>query len=562
MPDESPIITRFAPSPTGHLHIGGARTALFCWAYARRTGGKFLIRIEDTDQARSSEASARGILEDLAWLGIGWDEGPVLDRTPPLGGDPRHVAPFEQSKRLHIYNKVIDDMIARGLAYADDTAPEVLAAGRKEAEAQKRTFRFHPPEVPPIDRQRALMASGKPHVVRFRAADEPVKVIDQVLGDVAFGPGEVDDFVLRKADGYPTYHFGVVVDDELMGVTHVLRGQEHLMNTPRHVALQKALGYRTPVYAHMPLIFNDQGAKMSKRERDQAARKAVKDAKMEAPPAGCTVDAATFGAWLGDTKRQLETTQLESLAAAMNLSLPEVSVDDFRRAGYLPEVICNFIALLGWNPGTKNADGTNVERFDMAFLAANFDLERIGKTNARFDRKKLSAFNADAIGAMADDVFAQRWLDWTQHYGPVDAAAAMKALAPDKLVLLARAVKPRARTLREALKPAVFALVSDDALAFDSASMDKALRANGGAGKGLLAEFASRLKAYEPMTPEGINALIESFAAQKGVKVGDAAQPIRLAVTGSTVSPGLGETLCVLGKASVLRRIERCLAAV
>ncbi|MFN7022901.1 MAG: glutamate--tRNA ligase family protein, partial [Phycisphaerales bacterium] len=175
----------------------------------------------------------------------------------------------------------------------------------------------------------------------------------------------VDDFVLRKADGFPTYHFGVVVDDEFMGVTHVLRGQEHLMNTPKHVMLQKVLGYRTPVYAHMPLIFNDQGAKMSKRERDQAARAAVKKAGLAEPPAPAAtlIPREAFAAWLGDTKRQLESEQLEALAEAMHppLALPEVSVDDFRRAGYLPEVICNFIALLGWNPGTRDEAGKEIE---------------------------------------------------------------------------------------------------------------------------------------------------------------------------------------------------------
>lgn len=566
-------ITRFAPSPTGHLHIGGARTALFCWAYARRTTGSFLIRIEDTDQARSSEASAKGILEDLAWLGILWDEGPELmpaalgpsapvpGPRPPvpslIGGDPRHIAPFEQSKRLDIYNSVINDMLAAGKAYADFSPPEKLAEARKAAEAAKQTFRYHPPDseiLPPAEQQRRI-AAGEKHVIRFRATEDPITVTDEVLGEVAFGPGEVDDFVLRKADGYPTYHFGVVVDDEKMGVTHVLRGQEHLMNTPRHAALQKALNYRTPVYAHMPLIFNDQGAKMSKRERDQTARKAVKDAKLTAPPPGCTTDASTFTAWLADTKRQLETGQLESLAAAMNLALPEVSVDDFRKAGYLPEVICNFIALLGWNPGD------NLEHFDMDFLASRFDLGRIGKTNARFDRKKLSSFNADAIGKMPDEAFADRWLAWCGTYAPPEAARSLSALPRDRLTLLARAVKPRARTLREALKPASFALVADDALTFDPAGVDKVLKADNGAGRALLLALGERLSALPDFDPASINAVIESFAAEKGLKTGDAAQPLRVAVTGSTVSPGLGETLAVLGKPSVMKRIERCAAA-
>lgn len=551
------VITRFAPSPTGHLHIGGARTALFCWAFARKHGdsGRFLIRIEDTDQARSSEASARGILEDLAWLGIFWDEGPALGSC---GGDPRSVAPFEQSKRLAIYNGVIDSMLHSGRAYADFSPAEKLAEMRKAAEAAKRTFRYHPPdsEIPPLADQRAKMAAGASHVIRFRASEEPVQVTDEVLGEVKFGPGEVDDFVLRKADGYPTYHFGVVVDDELMGVTHVLRGQEHLMNTPRHVALQKALGYRTPVYAHMPLIFNDQGAKMSKRERDQTARKAVKDAKITAPPEGSGVDEPTFTAWLGDTKRQLETGHLESLAGVMGLNLPEVSVEDFRKAGYLPEVICNFIALLGWNPGE------NREKFDMEFLADHFEVSRIGKTNARFDRKKLASFNADAIGAMDEAEFARRWHDWCARFAP-QAAEKLAALDQVRRNTLARALKPRARTLRDALKSGAFALIGDDDLAFDPASLEKAglTAAAGGGGAALLRNFAAVLPTIEPFEPTQINAAMESFAASVGLKIGDVAQPIRVAMTGSAVSPGLGETLAVLGRQSVLRRIERCLTA-
>lgn len=448
-------------------------------------------------------------------------------------------------------------MMGKGLAYADFTSMEKLAEARKAAEAAKQTFRYHPPasEIKPLEEQRSLIKSGEKHVVRFRASEEAVNVTDVVLGEVAFGPGEVDDFVLRKPDGFPTYHFGVVVDDHLMGVTHVLRGQEHLMNTPRHVALQKALGYPTPVYAHMPLIFNDQGAKMSKRERDQAARKAVKDAKLTEPPKGASTDGATFSAWLSDTKRQLETGQLESLAAAMNLTLPEVSVEDFRKAGYLPEVICNFIALLGWNPGE------NLEHFDMAFLASHFDLARIGKTNARFDRKKLASFNADAIGQMTDDALADRWLEWCETYAPPEALAALKAMPRDRLTLLARAIKPRARTLRDALKPAAFALVGDDQLAFDPVSVEKVLKANGGAGRTLLLALAAKLHALPEFTPEATNAAIEAFALEKGLKTGDVAQPLRVAVTGSTVSPGLGETLGVLGKASVMKRIERCAAA-
>lgn len=593
---QSLTITRFAPSPTGHLHIGGARTALFCWAYARRTGGHFLIRIEDTDQARSSEASARGILEDLAWLGIEWDEGPELEVTgrsgdlpsgsTRIGGDPRNVAPFFQSQRLGIYNSILDQMIDAGQAYSDFTAAEAIDKARKAAAAKNETFRYRPPdsEILPVTEQRRRMAAGEPHVVRLRAPQEPVRVVDEVLGEVSFAAGEVDDFVLRKADGFPTYHFGVVVDDELMGVTHVLRGQEHLMNTPRHVALQRVLGYRTPVYAHMPLIFNDQGAKMSKRERDATAREAVKKAGLKSSPV-TTIDAATFEGWLADKKRQLETGQLEALADAMGLSLPEVSVEDFRKAGYLPEVICNFIALLGWNPGMMNEDGTNLERFDMKFLAEHFDLPSIGKSNSRFDRKKLAAFNADAINAMTDRVFASRWLAWCERFEP-EVAATLRALGEDRASWLARAVKPRCKTLRDAVKPAMFAFIPDDAVTYDPAAVKKHLQSplaapsipstpshgtgvppvappspDFSSGLDILRALIPVLEQVNPWIPDSIHAAIEQFAKQNGLPMGGVAQPIRVAITGTVISPGLGETLGVIGRSSTIARIDRAIMA-
>ncbi|MCA9287046.1 MAG: hypothetical protein KDA05_00590, partial [Phycisphaerales bacterium] len=272
MPD---VITRFAPSPTGHLHIGGARTALFCWAFARaeakRRGGDarstFLLRVEDTDQARSSEQAVAGILEDLAWLNIHWDEGPRIGGTgfqpvagaqPPtaIGGDARRVGPFFQAQRLAIYNQYIDWMLGHDLAYpAFDTA-EQLDAQRKAAADRKHTYRYKRDASYDRDAALARLRAGEPCVIRFNNPDAPVHVADAVLGDITFEPEHIDDFVLRKADGFPTYHFAVVIDDELMGVTHILRGQEHLNNTPRHVALQRALRradtdqpFRTPVYA-------------------------------------------------------------------------------------------------------------------------------------------------------------------------------------------------------------------------------------------------------------------------------------------------------------------------
>ncbi len=566
MSSPSLIVTRFAPSPTGHLHIGGARTALFCWAFARRQQGRFLIRIEDTDQARSSEASARGILADLAWLGITWDEGPTLSPSEqllagasiprtPIGADPRNVGPFFQSQRLDIYNAALRKLLDSDKAYAAFETPAELEAKRKAATAAGKMYRYDRAalDIPKAERDRRMNA-GEPHVIRFKAPPDEILINDVVLGEVRVSGEELDDFVLRKADGFPTYHFGVVVDDHEMGVTHVLRGQEHLNNTPKHVALQIALGYPIPAFAHMPLIFNEQGAKMSKRERDQTARKAVKEKQLTHTPLPDAegLDDAAFQAWLKDSARQLETNALEALAAHMHLALPEVSVDDFRRAGYLPEVITNFIALLGWSPPAEA--GENVEKFDMAFLEKWFALERIGKSNARFDRKKLLSFNTDAITAMSDDDFERRWRDWCKGH-----AKEVLGVGPDRFKALAAALRPRSKTLKDAADGAHFAVIPDEGVVFESKAVEKTLKSNHNEGLAVLKDLRTRINALHDLEAPAAHALIEAYAAEKSLGMGKVAQPLRVALTGSTVSPPIDATLAILGKHSVLRRIDRCL---
>ena len=560
------VITRFAPSPTGHLHIGGARTALFCWAFAKRTGGRFLIRLEDTDQARSSESSARGILEDLAWLGILWDEGPELgirhqasgiggegkEETRVIGGDPRKVGPWEQSKRLAVYDMWVEKLIERDLAYPAFDTVEELEERRKAASAEKRTFLYR--RGVGYDRAAMLkrMRDGEPCVIRFRPDDAEVVVPDAVLGDVRIAAGEVEDFIIRKRDGFPTYHFAVVVDDAAMGVTHILRGQEHLSNTPKHVQLQRAMGFPTPVYAHMPLIFNDQGAKMSKRERDKVAREEMKKRSIAKPPEG-TVDAAVFADWMADSKRQLDPDALGKIALALKIELPEVSVEDFRAAGYLPEVITNFIALLGWTP-SKHEDGTDREKFDMEFLARDFALERIGKTNARFDRVKLRSFNQDAINAMSDGEFAERWRGWCARYEP----GTIEALG-DRWEAAARAARPRCRTLADGAAVVGFLLAGDDAIVIEEAVAQKHLL-KGEAGKrgiDVLALVHGVLAAVEPWEAGTIEGELGKWAEGNGVKMGTVAQALRVAVTGGPVSPGIGETLALVGRKGVLARIGR-----
>jgi glutamyl/glutaminyl-tRNA synthetase len=546
------IVTRFAPSPTGRLHIGGARTALFCWALARHAGGRFLLRLEDTDQARSSEASAREILEDLAWLGLDWDDGPELtidSRT--FGGDSRGVGPYRQSERLDIYNTHVDRLIAEGKAYAAFDTPEELDAKRKAAIAEKRQYRYDRAALQLAETERVhRIEEGEPHVVRLRTPDEGITVHDEVLGDVVWGPNEVDDFIIRKRDGFPTYHLAVVIDDALMGVTHVLRGQEHLINTPKHVLLQQALGFDTPIYAHMPLIFNEKGAKMSKRERDVAARAACKDQSIEQSPTPA-IDDATFTDWLADKKKQLEPDEVKALADAIDIHLPEVSVADFREAGYLPEVVDNFIALLGWTP-SKHDDGSDREKFDLDFLARDFDVARIGKSNARFDRTKLAAFNADAIQAMDDDTFAGLLRDWAAQYDP-----GLIETFNDRWSLLARASRPRCKTFGDVRTVVAFALTGDDDFDYDDKAVKKFIFKGEPSGLELLGAFRQHLPTS--FAPEDIEEAVSSFAEAKGVGMGKIAQPLRIALTGAGVSPPLGETLALLGRETVERRIARCM---
>lgn len=543
-------MTRFAPSPSGHLHVGGARTALFCWAFARGRGGRFILRIEDTDQKRSSDAASIGFLKDLRWLGVDWDEGPEYEGCG--GGD---HGPYFQSQRLSIYESHLQRLLRDGRAYlAFDTAEE-LAAQRDAARSRGAAFRYDgtaAKALPAAEIERRLRA-GMPAVVRFSAPSGSVTIRDEILGEATLPAGEIDDFVIRKADGFPTYHFAVVVDDELMGVTHVLRAQEHFNNTARHMLLQDALGFRRPVYGHLPLIFNPDGSKMSKRDKDKVLRAAVKERGLTAPPssaAASTPGGAEFAAWLKDKTVQLPIEQSTALADALGVALPEINVDDFRRSGYLPEVLCNFLALNGWSPGGDR------ERFDLAFLREAFDLSRVLKTPAKFDRAKLLAFNLDAIQSMSIDEFERRSRAHGEAYHP----AFMACIPPASFRALCEASHPRSKTLDDLFRGNRFLVVADDELPWDAKSAAKLL-APGGDGIGHLRAVRSLLESLGEWSAPSIEAAIKPYADREaGGRLGDVAQPLRLAVSGGTVSPPIFDTLAILGRRSVLARIDRALA--
>jgi glutamyl-tRNA synthetase len=532
------VRTRFAPSPSGHLHVGGARTALFCWAYARQHGGKFILRIEDTDRKRSSDAASMAFLEDLEWLGLNWDEGPFL-----------------QSDRLTLYTEHLDRLIADRKAYPAFDTPEELAAKRAEAQKSGEPYRYDRASLM-LDTEtvKEYIADVRPRVVRLFVDEDmvpSVTVHDEVFGDVETPGAQLDDFIIRKADGWPTYHFAVVVDDQEMGVTHVLRAQEHLTNTAKHVILQDALGFKRPKYAHLSVISNPDGSKMSKRDKDKALRAAVRDRKIETPPEGA-VAPDRWSWWLEKKDHQLDLDEAERLAKALDVTLPEINVDDFRRAGYLPGVLLNYLALLGWSPGG------DVEKFDLDFIVENFSLDRVIKSAAKFDRDKLLAFNHDALQELTPDEFARLFREHCQAYH----AEFLEKLTDEQFDMLARANQTRSKTLGSVVPSCRFFISDDDSITYeDTKPVRKALVKGETPGYDHLDAVLPVLEGLDEWTVPALEAALTAWATEHtDGQLGKIAQPLRVAVSGTTVSPAIFETLVILGKPAVLARIRRCLS--
>ena len=550
------VVTRFAPSPSGHLHVGGARTALYCWAYARGRDGRFVLRIEDTDRKRSSEAASLGFMRDLSWLGIDWNEGPTLPELSDCGGGDH--GPYFQSERLSIYHEHLDRLVASGRAYHAFDTPEELDAKRKAARQAKIAYRYDRAALElsaeEVDRR---LEAGEPSVIRFRSPDAPVTIVDEVLGEATLPAGEVDDFVIRKADGFPTYHFAVVVDDALMQVSHVLRAQEHFNNTAKHLLLQDALELPRPTYGHLSLIMNPDGSKMSKRDKDKTLRAAVKEQGIEICPAGpdgsTLVDPETWERWRADKTVQLELEQLEAVAAALKVGLPEINVADFRRSGYLPEVLCNFLALNGWSAGD------DLEKFDNDLLKARFDLDRVQKTPAKFDRDKLLAFNLDAIQAMSPEEFAVKARAHAEDFHP----EFLERLSDEEFAMLCEASRERSKTLDEPFRSNRFLVDSDDAIGWTvSKPVRKAMFKGELTGLELLGRARTMLAGLDSFESSDLEQAITGFAETEAEgNLGRIAQPLRIAVSGGPVSPPIFDTLAILGRASVLARIDRCLEA-
>jgi glutamyl-tRNA synthetase len=482
---------RFAPSPSGDLHVGNVRTALFAWAFARHTGGVFVLRIEDTDRSRVLPAYIASALDTLRWLGLDWDEG------PEVGGP---YGPYLQSERLAIYADWVGKFLASGHAYycycTQEEVAERTAAARAAGEPSG--YDGHCRSLMP-DQMAAYEAEGRRPVVRLRMPEGSTTFTDLVRGEVTFDHAHVPDFVLARADGSPLYTLAVAVDDVLMKITHIVRGDDLLSSTPRQLAVYRAMGVpeaEYPVFAHLPFVLGLKGEKLGKR----------------------------YGA---------------------------ASVSWYRDQGFLPEAICNYLALLGWSPGD------NRESFTLDEMAAEFDLARVNKNPARFDIQKMEAINGNKIRELDPADFTQRIIPFLQRAGlvgdPPSAAEAAVIAAATPLI------QGRISKLADAPGMLGFLLVDEDKFAVDP---DDAARSLGPDAAPVLRAAHDALAGLEPWTTEAItDALRAALVDGLGLKPKAAfSGALRVAVTGRRVGPPLFESIELLGRDRTLTRLTRALA--
>ncbi|NPB08907.1 MAG: glutamate--tRNA ligase [Thermodesulfobacteria bacterium] len=461
----SKVKTRFPPSPTGHLHLGGARTALFNWLFARHHGGVFLLRFEDTDRERSRQEYVDSIREALEWLGLEWDEGPYF-----------------QMERLDVYREFADKLYREGKAYYCECPPELLEEKRKRALAEGRK-----PKYDGTCRDKDL-GPGPGRVLRFKTPPVGTTVVEDLIrGPVAFDHQELDDFVIMRPDGIPTYQFAVVVDDLTMGITHVIRGDDHLSNTPKQILLFKALGAEPPKYAHVPMILGPDGSRLSKRH----------------------------GA---------------------------LSILAYRDEGFLPQALRNYLVRLGWSYGDQ-------EIFSLEEMIEKFDLSRVSKSPARFDPDKLLALNAHYIRQEPTEKLALEVLPFLKALG-----IEIREPQDPRFLKAVESVKPRARTLKEMAEMMRFYFV--DEIEFDPKAADKFLKEDIAP---VLERLIRELEALPEFKEETLETLFRSLAEEYQLKLKHIAQPVRVALTGRTVSPGLFEVMDILGKETVIKRLKRAL---
>ncbi|NLJ81370.1 MAG: glutamate--tRNA ligase [Firmicutes bacterium] len=479
------IRVRFAPSPTGYLHVGGARTALFNWLFARGQEGVFVLRIEDTDLARSSEEATRVILSALKFLGLDWDEGP--EKGGPFG-------PYFQSERLEIYKQYAQKLKDKGRAYECFCTPEELAASRKEQSKRGEPTRYdHRCLHLSSEEKEAFRAEGRRPALRFKAEEEgETEVRDLIRGKVVFDSRQVDDFVIYKSDGTPTYNFAVVVDDALMEISHVIRGEDHLSNTPKQIQLYKALGFEVPLFAHIPMILGPDKALLSKRH-------------------GAT------------------------------------SVLQFSEEGYLPQAMINYLALLGWGYD----DSQTI--FSIPELVQKFTLERVSRNPAVFDLQKLEWMNGVYIRELSSDQLYRAALPFWQKAGFL--AEEVAAEEREYAIKVLKELQSRIRLLKD-LIPHAYYFFRDD-YEYDQAAVEKIL--GGPQAEAILNYIYEALSALPKLDEEHVRPLFKAGQKKFGVKMGGLIQPLRVALTGTRVSPGIYEVLELLGRERVKNRIKRTL---
>ncbi len=473
--DAPAVVTRFAPSPTGFLHIGGARTALFNWLYARAHGGKMLLRIEDTDRARSTDEAIEAIVDGMKWLGLDWD------------GDP--VSQFNQAER---HADVVGELLDNGKAYRCFATREELTEMREKAQAEGKPPRY---DGRWRDRDPSEAPDGAPFVVRIRAPKDGETIVDdRVQGIVRFPNKDLDDFILLRSDGSPTYMLAVVVDDHDMGVTHIIRGDDHLTNAARQTIVSNAMGWDVPVMSHIPLIHGPDGAKLSKRH----------------------------GA---------------------------LGIEAYRAMGYLPEALRNYLLRLGWAHGDD-------EFFTTEEMISLFNLEGIGKSASRFDFTKLENMNGHYIRAAHDEhlVISIENILGEIEAGNFYLER-MNEQRRAQLITAMPRLKERAKTLVELIDNARF-LFADHPLAMDDKALN-ILDKNDRVGRDILEKLHPVLENLPKWDIETIETSVRKFSDQQGLKLGGVAQPLRAALTGRATSPGVFDVLAVLGKKICLERISQ-----
>jgi len=455
------IKLRFAPSPTGYLHIGGARTALFNWLYARHHGGTFILRIEDTDAARSTPESTQAILDSMNWLGLNWDEGPYF-----------------QSQHMEYYNAAIERLLEEDKAYVCTCAPQELEEMRRQAQA-----RGEKPKYNGRCRNRKLSPKDGPCAIRFKTPPIGQTIVrDLIKGDVIFNHAELDDLVIRRSDGLPTYNFAAVVDDSRMRISHIIRGDDHLNNTPRQILLYQALGCPLPQFAHVPMILGMDRARLSKRH-------------------GAT------------------------------------SVTSYRDEGYLPDALVNYLARLSWSSGDQ-------EIFSREELIQKFSLENVNKSPAAFDIQKLQWLNAHYIKTATPENLVPQLLPFLKEAG-------YDVQPGPRLVQVIHILQERSRTLVEMAESAKIYFA--ETIEYDPKAAQKFLTPDRAP---ILQTFLDRFSQLEQFDEASIQEVFDQVMAEGNLQLKDVAQPMRVALTGGTVSPGIHETVAAIGRDKTLKRLK------